>query len=274
MEHKRIETSQGTIGALTWPGQGETVVLVHGLFDSAYTWRSVAPHIPYPVIALDLPGFGMSQVPREGNVSLYAEAVSQALASEGIDEFHLVGHSFGGAVASEISEQQGERVLSLFLVAPAGYGTFRLVDFMASSPVQKGTAFLSRQITGSKMATDFAYNYFVTHGRRFDEETLASFARLNEERQVGIARAVGALSKYGRSKSPSENFYGGPSAYLWGTADRRIPKKHIEEVERVLPRIRGHVWPEAEHHPQHEDPAGFAILLENLVEESGRKRRR
>ena len=44
-------------------GAGDAVVLVHGWASSSFSWRRVIPHLSqrFRVIALDLPGFGLSQ---------------------------------------------------------------------------------------------------------------------------------------------------------------------------------------------------------------------
>src|SRR4051794_13695987 len=88
------------LGALEWAGGGPPVVLLHGLFDSAAGWESLALASRRRCLALDLPGFGRSDLPLRGRLDAYADDVAAALHGLGVTRFVLVGHSLGGAVAT------------------------------------------------------------------------------------------------------------------------------------------------------------------------------
>jgi pimeloyl-ACP methyl ester carboxylesterase len=108
----RIELASGrTLTARVRPGQGVPVVFLHGLFSSSETWTAVASQLDRPSIAFDLPG-----------VATRAEDVAEAIRKLGLERFELVGHSFGGKVAARLAELLPERVESLLLLAPAGFG--------------------------------------------------------------------------------------------------------------------------------------------------------
>ena len=49
----------------------------------------------------------------------------------GVGRAIVVGHSFGGAVATRFLERNPERVESLVLLAPAGFGRIRIASFAA-----------------------------------------------------------------------------------------------------------------------------------------------
>jgi pimeloyl-ACP methyl ester carboxylesterase len=103
-------------------GQGEPVVLIHGLHASAeINWQK--PGImgvlakDHQVIALDLPGHGRSEKPdREEAYGLaLADDVILLLDHLKIKKAHLVGYSLGGMVAMKVTTDHPERVLSLTL---------------------------------------------------------------------------------------------------------------------------------------------------------------
>lgn len=105
-------------------GNGPTVVLLHGwaLAHGAYgaACQAIATQ-GYRVIAPDLPGFGQSSDPAIFGLgfSSYAALVSEFL--ENCEDIggpvHLVGHSFGGAVAAQVAHDSPELVSSVVLVS-------------------------------------------------------------------------------------------------------------------------------------------------------------
>src|SRR5688572_2895178 len=82
-------------------GDGEPVVLVHGLAGSAANWVELLPALAerYRVLAVDLPGHGGSAPPPPGaSVTDFADAVAGVIELERVGPALLAGHSFGGLV--------------------------------------------------------------------------------------------------------------------------------------------------------------------------------
>ena len=113
--------------ALHWAelGSGRPLLLLHGLSDSHRTWRRVAHQMSqtHRVLMLDLAGHGLSGRPDSPyDLDWHAEVVGRWIDSLGLDDFDLVGHSFGGGVAQYLLLTHAERVRRLGLVAPGGLG--------------------------------------------------------------------------------------------------------------------------------------------------------
>jgi pimeloyl-ACP methyl ester carboxylesterase len=98
-------------------GEGEPVVLVHGLSGSWRWWESILGPLAerHRVHVLDLPRLGRRLTAPE--LTHWLAGWVEAAALERID---LVGHSLGGLVAAEFAAQEPRRVRRLVLVAPAG----------------------------------------------------------------------------------------------------------------------------------------------------------
>src|SRR3954449_5368755 len=137
MRHATIRdvdvTAQRRVRVREYAGTGLPIVFLHGLLDSSEGWHDVAARSGRPCYAIDLPGFGDSTCPPYERIGSYARDVGHAIDRLGLERFVLVGHSFGGAVATALTEQRPEQVASLLLIAPAGYGRIRLAE-LASIP--------------------------------------------------------------------------------------------------------------------------------------------
>jgi len=113
-------------------GAGEPVVLLHTTGASSGQWRRLAAELSerFRVIAPDLCGYGGSSAWQgEGEISLAAEAGLVAALIERLDcPVHLVGHSFGGAVALRLVQARPEPVRSLVLIEPVAFHLLRAGD--------------------------------------------------------------------------------------------------------------------------------------------------
>lgn len=99
-------------------GKGEPLVLLHGFLESKEMWNDYIYHLKenHLVIAIDLPGFGESQLPEaDPSITIMANAVVKVLETEGVDKFVVVGHSMGGYVALNIGDRFADHVKGVCL---------------------------------------------------------------------------------------------------------------------------------------------------------------
>ena len=117
-----INGSRLTFGAT---GKGSTVVALHSSASTGVQWNSLAEHLAnqHCVFTPDLPGYGGSDAwPGRRTASLASEADVIAGMIEAWEEpVHLVGHSYGGAVALQIALTHPEWVRSLTLIEPTAF---------------------------------------------------------------------------------------------------------------------------------------------------------
>ena len=104
-------------------GEGEPLVLVHGLGGAAANWLALAPLLlpGRRLIVPELPGHGgSSPLPAAPSLSPYADRLGLLLEHEGATPAAVVGHSLGGAVALRLALRRPESVSALVLAASAG----------------------------------------------------------------------------------------------------------------------------------------------------------
>ncbi len=108
-------------------GKGDPVVLMQGSgpgVTSYANWRLVLPALAenFRVLAPDMVGFGFSERPAniEYGVQTWADQVVGLMDTLDLPTAHMVGNSFGGAIALRIATQHPDRVGKLVLMGSMG----------------------------------------------------------------------------------------------------------------------------------------------------------
>jgi pimeloyl-ACP methyl ester carboxylesterase len=113
-----------TLSVSVYGKTGPAVVLLHGFGTVGASWDHIATMLAgHRVIVPDLPGHGGSLAYRDaGPAKVAAQAVLEETGRRGIERVHLCGHSKGGAVAVLAALMAPEKIASLTLLAPGGFG--------------------------------------------------------------------------------------------------------------------------------------------------------
>ncbi len=99
-------------------GQGQLLILLHGLFGSSDNWGVVAKHFSqhYQVISVDLRNHGKSPHSAMQTYPQMAEDILTLCDTLGLAQIHLLGHSLGGKVAMQFATQNQHRMGKLIVV--------------------------------------------------------------------------------------------------------------------------------------------------------------
>ena len=131
-----VTSEDGLTLAVDRVGEGEPVVLVHGLGFSRKRWQGTVDALVaagYCAISYDMRGFGDSQLPNRDygmdNLCGDLATVTDAL---NLDHFHLVGHSLGGMYSQSYTLANPGRVASLSLVSTTSHSGERGSAFGAA----------------------------------------------------------------------------------------------------------------------------------------------
>jgi pimeloyl-ACP methyl ester carboxylesterase len=120
---ERILDARGSRLRYLVAGEGDPLVLVHGLGGAAANWLALAPLLlpGRRLLVPELPGHGgSSPLPAAPSLSPYADVLGLLLEHEGAAPAAVVGHSLGGAVALRLALRRPEAVSALVLAAAAG----------------------------------------------------------------------------------------------------------------------------------------------------------
>ncbi len=108
-------------------GEGEPLLLYSGIWAEVRLWERLLPHLAgFRTIAFDPPGIGRSQRPPYP-LSMWslAEMGTMVLDEFGVKSAHVLGASFGGAVAQQMAFSHSSRVRRLVLVSTS-FGGFAM----------------------------------------------------------------------------------------------------------------------------------------------------
>jgi pimeloyl-ACP methyl ester carboxylesterase len=270
-EHLRSETVHGARVNYVEMGAGSPVVLVHGLSGCWQNWLENIPHLAkrHRVIAMDLPGFGESELPQEEiSIPGYGRFVDAFLGSIGIEQGALVGNSMGGFIAAETAISHPSRVEKLVLVSAAGFIRYdgrrlRAAERAARLFHPMTAAFLARRehlVRRPKLRSRMLYGV-VRYPDKIPPELAYEVA--SGAGKPGFLDAFGAIMDYDfRDRLPDVS---APTLIVWGRNDRIVPVSGAYEYERLIPNAHLEIFEETGHVPMLERPARFNQVVEDFL---------
>ncbi len=252
-------------------GQGEPIVLLHGMGASIFGFRHTIPALAerYRVLALDLPGFGYSDRPPDADYSLSGQmrVVREFMARRGVERAALLGHSMGGAIAQRLACTHPEAVSKLMLVNSAPANRVVVPSWVAMSPLRPLLGTLGMLALQMGPWREAVLRHAVWDDTLLTRDTLEGYFRPFQIR--GTARALGKmLADRARDADIDIPSIAQPTLLLWGEGDPWIGLPLAEAMRRLLPDARLVVIHQAGHLPLEEQPdAANEALLAFLGEE-------
>jgi pimeloyl-ACP methyl ester carboxylesterase len=265
-EHRRFVRLGGRLVNVVELGSGPPLLFVHGLGGCWQNWLENLPDLArdHRVIALDLPGFGASEMPASDvSVAGYARVLEELCDALGVECAFVVGNSMGGFVAAELAIASPVRVQRLVLVSAAGL-------HIAELRLDRALDRLGRAERAFARGGGFVAARSATFARRarLRRIVLAGVAAHPEllpwplvaEQVAGAGRpgfmpALRAMAGY-----PLRHRLGQiacPTLVVWGARDRVVPVRDAAAFEALIPDARKVVYAETGHVPMLERPARF-----------------
>ena len=246
--------------------KGPTLVLLHGFAMSTDTWTPWTKRLgrDFHLVALDLPGFGLTRAPRDWPYSYQAMAgVVDAFAkARHLDRFSIAGSSMGGGVAWRYALNHPERVRGLILVDAAGWP-------QPDSPVQHNPLVRAGETpTLRPILTSLDNRSTLRRGFRdsfadpayVDDAYVTRYAELSRapgRRTVWFSLLAGWKDQdFATPERLAE--LRTPTLILWGGKDRLVPLADGRRFVAAIPGSHLIVYPDAGHLVQEEAPSASA----------------
>lgn len=205
----------------------EAVLFLHGFGGDLDNWLFNLDPLAdtYTVVALDLPGHGQTS-PRLAGTTLadMAGFVTRFLDAVDIERAHLVGHSMGGGIAAQLALDAPQRVLSVALVSPVGFG-----DTINNGYTEGFVNAQSRRDLKPVIELLFANPELVSRQMLDD---LLRYKRLDGVPEALTALGASLFADGRQREQPGLRLgdTGKRTLVIWGGQDRIIPVAHAENA--------------------------------------------
>ncbi|MFQ5803413.1 MAG: alpha/beta fold hydrolase [Candidatus Methylomirabilales bacterium] len=265
----RLDIRKGTI-AYVREGEGEPILLLHGIPTSAYLWRNVIPPLSrdMTVYAIDLLGYGDSDKPVKADLSVPAQAeyVAEFMMKVGLTHATVVGNDIGGGVAQLLALDRPELVRRLILVGTVAYDSWPLPEIeQLKDPAWNPKTLdlrmgfkevLFRGIFHKERVTDALVGEYASHfvGLQGREAYLRCARALNNRDILIRAAEIERLTV--------------PVLILWGNADDFQGVMIGQTLADQLPSARLVVVKDAGHFLPEDQPEEVARLMRAFIKET------
>ena len=252
-------------------GSHRPIVFVHGLGGQWQNWLENIPRFAQSrrVVAVDLPGFGVSEMPEERiTIELYGRVLAELDDRLDLAPAVVVGNSMGGFVSAELAIRRPESVERLMLLASAG---------VSQMDVAKRPIMAAAKAAGLVATSNVAQQQWLARRPALRHGVLAVVARhpsrlrsdmvfeglLKGTAKPGFETALRACLEYDfRERLPQ---IGCPTLVVWGEKDAIIPVRDADRFVELIRGARKVVMEDTGHVPMVERPPTFNDLLEEFL---------
>jgi pimeloyl-ACP methyl ester carboxylesterase len=248
-------------------GQGPSVVLIHGLASSIYTWADLIPPLSerFDVVALDLPGFGASSQPGDLSFADLEPALTGLLDALGITKASFVGNSMGGAVSLRMAARAPARVDRVVILDAAG---FKMQPgerpFMVRVLASEAAGYLADRLPIRRALTAATLRQLIHDPARVTDERIDEYtAPLLRPGALACSRSL-LRSRFDESFVPDLARIEARTLVLWGRYDPWLPLEDADRFTAAIPGARKVVL-ETGHMPQEEKPLEVAKLVGDFL---------
>lgn len=232
-------------------GTGAPVVLLHGWGAEANSFKPVFDWLSrsYQVYALDLPGFGLSEMPSTAwDASDYAKFLSAFFHKLNIDKAHLIGHSYGGRISIVMAAEEPEKVDKLILVDSAGIIPPRTVKYYMRVSIAKiGRLIRCCGTLGNRLA-----------------DSIAQRVGSKDYQEAGPMRAT-LVKSVNQNLRPLLTKIQASTLLIWGENDTDTPISFGKIMEKEIPDAGLVVLKDAGHFSYLDQLPQFCEIVANFL---------
>lgn len=232
-------------------GQGEPLVLLHGLFGALSNFKDLIEYFRqhYKVVVPMLPLFELDLL--HTSVGGLAKFVHKFLEAKDLKQVHLLGNSLGGHVALVYLLKHPERIKSLILTGSSGL----FENGMGDTYPKRGDYEYIRKKTeltfyDPKMATT----------ELVDEVFSITNNRLKVIKIIALAKSAIRNNLGDELKNIKQ-----PTLLIWGENDTITPPFVAREFQKLIPNSELYFIDKCGHAPMMEVPGEFNVILHKFL---------
>jgi pimeloyl-ACP methyl ester carboxylesterase len=236
-------------------GEGDNVLLLHGWGANIETMLPIAKALKdrYRVLAIDLPGFGLSDSPKiPWNSFNYADIVKKFIDILSLKDINLIGHSHGGRVSIILSSKYKDMVKKLILIDSAGLISKKNVKYyykVLKYKLYKKVYFFINKNNESKLEKfykKFGSQDYQNAGNTVMRETLVKVLHDNIENRLSMIKV--------------------PTLIIWGENDTDTPIYMAEKLNKKIADSALIVLEKAGHYSYLYDFYKFRLIMDSFLD--------
>ena len=269
--YRHVEVDGRSVSVVDSGGDGPPLLWIHGLGGIWQNWLLNIPAFmeTHRCVAVDLPGFGQSELPA-GEISIrgFARTVDRLCDLLDVENPVVIGNSMGGFVGAELALSFPTRVAKLVLVSAAGLST----EYLAREPLLAGA-----RIFAVLTARTGLRGSPVVKRRRLRRLALQPVVRYPERLSLPLAselvagaNAPGFLDAFdaliGYSFRDRLERIEVPVLIVWGRNDMLVPVEDAEMFEHLIgDNAHSVIFEDTGHLAMLERPTRFNELLSSFI---------
>lgn len=232
-------------------GEGEPLVLLHGLFGALSNFKDLVDHFKntHRVIIPMLPLFDLSLL--DTTVAGLAKHVQKFIDARGLEDVHLLGNSLGGHVGLVYTLKHQDKVKTITLTGSSGL----FENGMGETYPKRGDYDYIRKKTELTF-----YDPAVATKELVDEVYSIVNNRLKALKIISLAR-----SAIKHNLGEELNDITVPTCLIWGKNDTITPPMVAEEFHKLMPASEVHWIDKCGHAPMMEVPGEFNVILDAFL---------
>ena len=211
------------------------LLMVHGLGGYIKNWYFTIDQLRenYRCIALDLPGYGLSNMryfekEQADYLDFFSQIINEFCVELGLQDVTLLGHSMGGQISVITALKQPKWLKNLILAAPAGFETFTADE--AKVLIQYGLADAIKSHDEAQVRAAYDANFVSIPDlveEMIQERLVAKgqpwFGEYAKVREMGVRGMLGHPVRDRLSELSV------PTLVLFGASDQLIPNRFFHK---------------------------------------------
>ncbi len=249
-------------------GNGDPLIILHGLLGSSRNWTSIAKKLSLvgcSVITVDLRNHGMSPHFDDMKYPSMADDVAYLLSSLQLKEAIIMGHSMGGktAMALALNKPQSVKALVVVDIFPRQYlfSNADLVRNLLGLDLHKIQTRSQADDLLAKNISQSSVRSFLLHNLNFDGEKPSWRPNL-----VGILKSSSDLQEFEFDKDKAK--YLGPTLFIGGSNSEYVGNGDRDLIREFFPKARLAIIKGAGHWVHAERPEPFYQIVTHFLEQN------
>jgi pimeloyl-ACP methyl ester carboxylesterase len=232
-------------------GEGETLLLLHGLFGALSNFKDLTEHFKktHRVVIPMLPLLDLDLL--HTSVSGLEKYLTKFIAHRQYDQIHLMGNSLGGHVALVHTLKRPEKIKTLILTGSSGL----FENGMGDTYPKRGDKEYIRQKTQLTF-----YDPAMATDELVDEVFEITNNRLKVIKIIALAKSA-IRNNLGNELSQIQQ----PTCLIWGNNDTITPPFVGDEFKKLIPNSELHFIDRCGHAPMMEVPEAFNVILDDFL---------